>query len=97
MRLQDGNGSLRVAIVAGLVVRAAVLAQTGGLGTPIVDEQHYTQIAVNMPDGNGFAWAPDNPTSIRPPLYPGFVGANLGSGGRRQYQAVRLVQMSSPR
>ncbi|HUK34582.1 MAG TPA: hypothetical protein VLV86_11755, partial [Vicinamibacterales bacterium] len=62
---------LWVCFAIGLVVRLAVWADTGTLGLKITDEQQYTQIAQNVRAGNGFAWAPGQPTSIRPPLYPG--------------------------
>jgi 4-amino-4-deoxy-L-arabinose transferase-like glycosyltransferase len=84
---------LGIALVAGLLVRAAVLAQTAGLGTPIIDEQHYTQLAGNLLHGYGFSWGPERPTSIRPPLYPAFVAAVWSVAGEGNHQAVRLVQI----
>ena len=91
-RLQDGKGLLAGALVLGLLVRGAILTQTGNLGTPIIDEQHYTQIARNLLDGHGFGWGPNSPTSIRPPLYPAFVAAIWSVAGRDNYQAIRVVQ-----
>jgi 4-amino-4-deoxy-L-arabinose transferase-like glycosyltransferase len=82
-----------MALVAGLLIRVAVLTQTTGLGTPIIDEQHYTQLAGNLLQDNGFAWGPSQPTSIRPPVYPAFVAAIWSIAGENNYQAVRVVQV----
>src|SRR5262249_49505704 len=79
--------------VIGLVVRLAILSQTGTLDTRIVDEQHYSTLAENLVQGNGFAWGPEQPTSIRPPLYPGMLAALWRVTGTRNYQAVRVLQI----
>jgi 4-amino-4-deoxy-L-arabinose transferase-like glycosyltransferase len=83
---------LFMAFVFGLAVRVAILTNTGALGTQIVDEQHYSQIAQNIIVGNGFAWGPGEPTSIRPPLYPGFLAA-VWTLTPNNLQAVRVLQM----
>ena len=88
----DGRGVLRAALVLGLVVRAAIFWHTPGVGLEIVDEQHYVALARNILDGHGFASAPGQPTSIRPPLYPALVAAIFAVAGESNYQAVRLVQ-----
>ena len=67
--------ALAICFALGLVVRLAIWTGTGALGPKITDEQQYTQIAENIRAGNGFAWAPGQPTSIRPPLYPGLLAA----------------------
>jgi len=84
---------LWVCFAIGLVVRLAVWADTGTLGLKITDEQQYTQIAQNVRAGNGFAWAPGQPTSIRPPLYPGLLAATWITLGGTNLQAVRFVQI----
>jgi len=83
---------LTIAFVVGLVVRVAILAGTGGLTTKIMDEQHYSQIAQNIVAGNGFAWGPGQPTSIRPPLYPALL-ASVWSRSPDNLQAVRVIQI----
>jgi 4-amino-4-deoxy-L-arabinose transferase-like glycosyltransferase len=83
---------LFLAFVLGLAVRVAILANTGALGTKIVDEQHYSQIAQNIAGGNGFAWGPGEPTSIRPPLYPGLLAA-VWTAIPNSLQAIRVLQM----
>lgn len=81
------------AIVAGLVIRAAILWNTSGLDTRIADEQHYRQLAQSMAEGRGFAWDSGELTSLRPPLYPALVAGIWKVTGARNYQAVRVVQI----
>lgn len=83
---------LVMALVLGVAVRVAILAKTGALGAQIVDEQHYSQIAQNIVAGNGFAWGPGEPTSIRPPLYPGLLAA-VWTLSPNNLQAIRVLQM----
>jgi 4-amino-4-deoxy-L-arabinose transferase-like glycosyltransferase len=82
------------ALALGLLVRVVILTQTTGLGARIADEQQYRQIAHQLLDGNGFAFAPDQPTSLRPPLYPAFLAATWWLTGRDSFQAVRLLQFA---
>ncbi len=89
----DGRVLLRVALLAGLVLRLAILWQTVALGTPIVDEQHYRRLGNNILAGNGFAMDAGSPTSIRPPLYPAMLAATWYVAGADNLQAVRLVQI----
>ena len=84
---------LVAALLLGLLVRAGVLWSTRSLGTEIVDEQHYTQIANNILDGHGFGWGPGRPTSIRPPLYPGLLAVVFSIAGPMNLQAVRVLQI----
>ncbi len=84
---------LIVALLLGLAVRVAILSQTTHLGTPIMDEQQYSQIARNLVAGNGFAWGPGAPTSIRPPLYPAMLAATWQALGADNLQAIRVVQI----
>jgi len=82
-----------IAMALGLLVRLVIFSQTSTLGTPIVDERHYSQLATNVLEGNGFAWGPGQPTSIRPPLYPGFLAVIWRLTGAGNLQAVRLCQI----
>jgi 4-amino-4-deoxy-L-arabinose transferase-like glycosyltransferase len=93
VHLQDGKRLFVALLALGLVLRVAVLSQTETLGTPIVDEQHYTRIAGSLLSGDGFGWGPGRPTSIRPPAYPAFVAAVWAVAGEGNLQAVRLAQM----
>jgi 4-amino-4-deoxy-L-arabinose transferase-like glycosyltransferase len=90
--LSARSTALWMCFAIGLLVRLAVLSQTGTLGAKIVDEQQYTQIAENIRAGNGFAWGPGQPTSIRPPLYPGLLAATWTLTGGTNFQAVRILQ-----
>jgi 4-amino-4-deoxy-L-arabinose transferase-like glycosyltransferase len=85
--------ALAICFALGLVVRLAIWTGTGALGPKITDEQQYTQIAENIRAGNGFAWAPGQPTSIRPPLYPGLLAATWTLTGGTSFQAVRMLQI----
>ena len=89
----DGRIVLRVALALGLIVRLAVFWHTPALGPQIEDEQHYVQIAENILTGQGFARIPGQPTSIRPPLYPGVVAGIFAVAGTGNLQAVRFVQI----
>jgi 4-amino-4-deoxy-L-arabinose transferase-like glycosyltransferase len=89
----DGRRLLWAAILLGLIVRIAVFSQTSSLGATIVDEQHYTQLAANLLQGEGFGWGPGQLTSIRPPLYPAMVASIWAVAGAGNLQAVRLVQI----
>lgn len=84
---------LWVVLVLGLAVRLAILSQTATLGTMIMDEQHYSQIARSIVAGDGFAWAPGAPTSIRPPLYPGLLAAVWSVTGPQNLQVIRALQI----
>ena len=91
VRAADGRWVLAIALAIGLIVRVAIFWQTPTLGTQIVDERHYATLASNVLAGNGIAWGPGQPTSIRPPLYPAFLAGIWGLVGI-DLQAVRLVQ-----
>ena len=84
---------LMAALVIGLLIRLAILWQTPDLGTKIIDEQQYSQIARSIVAGHGFAWGEGRPTSIRPPLYPAMLAAIWRVAGSENLQAVRVVQI----
>ena len=77
----------------GLVVRLLVLIAVVDLPTTIMDEQHYARIATSVMAGDGFAWGPGSPTSIRPPLYPGTLAALWTVFGAGNLQVVRALQI----
>ena len=85
--------TLVAAFLIGLAIRVGLLWGTGGLGPKVVDEQQYTRIAENVAAGNGFGWAADQPTSIRPPLYPGLLAATWTFFGTTSFQAIRAIQI----
>jgi 4-amino-4-deoxy-L-arabinose transferase-like glycosyltransferase len=82
-----------LALFAGLLLRLVILRETSTLGTGIVDEQQYRQIADSLLNGDGFAQGPGQSTSIRPPLYPGLLAATWWATGRDNLQAVRALQI----
>jgi len=90
---QRGPAWFWLAMALGLLIRVAIVTQTARFGTEIIDEQHYRQIAENILAGNGFAWGPGRPTSIRPPLYPGLLALVWNVTGGVNLQAVRLLQI----
>jgi 4-amino-4-deoxy-L-arabinose transferase-like glycosyltransferase len=84
---------LSVVFVLGLVLRVGILTQTSTLGTPIMDEQQYSQIARTVTAGNGYGWDVRSPTSIRPPLYPALLAGVWKVFGNGNLQVVRAVQI----
>jgi 4-amino-4-deoxy-L-arabinose transferase-like glycosyltransferase len=84
---------LCIAAVLGLVLRLFILVATAGLDAKIVDEKHFTLLAINLVRGNGFGWGVDEPTSIRPPLYPALVAAIWRVTGESSFQVVRALQI----
>jgi 4-amino-4-deoxy-L-arabinose transferase-like glycosyltransferase len=82
-----------VVLGVGLALRLVFLAGTTSTGLEIVDEQHYAQLARSLVAGHGFAFAPGQPTSIRPPLYPVFVAGVWALSGTDSLQAVRACQI----
>lgn len=90
---RDGRMLLRAALLLGLLLRLAILSQTGSLGTPIADEQHYTRLGASILAGHGFAMEPGVPTSIRPPLYPALLAATWWVAGAANLQVVRALQV----
>lgn len=89
--LRERRG-LVLALLFGAAVRVCILYNTRDLEPRIVDEQHYQVIARNIAGGNGFAWGPGEPTSIRPPLYPGLLAA-VWTVSPNNLQAIRVMQM----
>lgn len=89
----DGRRFLWIAIAVGLFLRLAILWQTPALGTEIVDEQQYSQLGDSILAGDGLAWAPGQPTSIRPPLYPALLATIWSVAGPRNLQVVRVFQI----
>jgi 4-amino-4-deoxy-L-arabinose transferase-like glycosyltransferase len=85
--------ALLAILAIGLVVRLALLAASTPLTLRIVDEQHYATLAANVLGGDGFAWGPGQPTSMRPPLYPFFVALVWRVWGSESLQAIRGVQI----
>lgn len=79
--------------VIGLLARFVILWHTSALGTTIVDEQQYSALAGNILAGHGFAWGPNEPTSIRPPLYPAMLAGVWTVAGPRNLPAVRALQI----
>ena len=78
----------------GLVIRLVVLIAVVDLPATIMDEQHYARIAMSVMAGDGFAWGPGSPTSIRPPLYPGALAALWTAVGGVNLQIVRALQIA---
>jgi 4-amino-4-deoxy-L-arabinose transferase-like glycosyltransferase len=88
-----GRRFLWIAVAIGLVVRLAILWHTPALGTEIVDERHYSQLGESILAGDGFARAPGQPTSLRPPLYPALLATIWSVAGTHNLQFVRAFQI----
>lgn len=84
---------LIAALLLGLVVRVAVIANTGGLEIRIEDEKQYAELAASLLNGRGYSWDTGEPTSLRPPLYPALLAAIWWVTGEGNLQAVRIVQV----
>ena len=80
-------------LIAGLLVRLALLYATWDVGLAIRDEQDYHRIALNIIRGHGFANGAGDLTSSRPPLYPYFASLVWTIAGTTSLAAVRLAQV----
>jgi len=92
-RTWSDHNPLFLILGVGLLVRLALLYTTSDTGLMIVDEQHYHTLARNLLNGHGFAWAPGELTSIRPPLYPFFITLVWMASGTESLQLVRAAQI----
>jgi 4-amino-4-deoxy-L-arabinose transferase-like glycosyltransferase len=90
---QHGSSYLWVVLTLGLVIRLVFLYTTKDTRLVIVDEQHYSTLALNLLTGYGFAWKPGELTSLRPPLYPAFIALVWMSTGAESVLVVRIVQV----
>lgn len=82
---------LAVVAVTAVVVRLTILAMTPDLGVRIADERDYHDLATSLVDGRGFE-SRFGPTSLRPPLYPGFVATAWSLTDSRSLQVIRALQ-----
>lgn len=78
-----------VVLVGGLLLRLGLLYATQDTPLQIVDERHYHQLALHVLHGDGFAWRPGAPTSIRPPLYPGLMAGLWAITGTESLVVIR--------
>lgn len=79
-------------LLAGGVLRAALVAWFHGEPLYIDDERSYASIAWHLATTGEFAFAPGQLTSLRPPLYPGLVAVVYAICGVENYTAVRVLQ-----
>ena len=82
-----------IAFALGLMLRVVLVWRTADLGTPILDEQQFVRLASSLLRGDGFGWGPGDPTSLRPPLYPGVLAALWWATGDGNLQAARMMQI----
>src|SRR5690242_14127357 len=83
-----------VLLLLGLAIRLVALWGVRDLPATIADEQQYTLLAHSLVHGDGFAWGPGRPTSLRPPLFPFVVAAGGRVVGHGSLQAVRVLQIA---
>jgi 4-amino-4-deoxy-L-arabinose transferase-like glycosyltransferase len=79
-------------LLAGAAVRLVVWLWLGGLPIHIHDEGDYNTLAVNLVRHGEFGFTPEEPTSLRPPLYPFLVAGVYWLFGVENFAAVRLLQ-----
>lgn len=82
-----------ILLAVAVLVRLPVVLAAADLRTPIQDEQDYVALARSLVNGDGFAWGPERPTSIRPPLYPFFIATVWTVSGSESLQIVRWAQL----
>jgi 4-amino-4-deoxy-L-arabinose transferase-like glycosyltransferase len=84
--------SLAIVLGAGVLLRLVILANTGDLPLRIADEFHYHTLAASLVENRGYSFA-SGPTSLRPPLYPGFIAGLWTLTGSDSLQVVRAAQV----
>ena len=82
-----------ILLILGLILRLFFLFQMNETGLQIEDELHYFTLASSIFEGWGFAWGPDDPTSIRPPFYPAFAALIWWLIGEKSVFAVQITQI----
>lgn len=92
-QIWNQHSALISLVAVGLVVRLIFLIQTQSMELQIVDERHYYQLASSLFSGFGFAWGPGKLTSIRPPLYPGFMALVWTVIGEQSLAVIRGFQI----
>lgn len=80
-------------IVAGLLVRLAILPALQEMKPYTYDEWDFNKLALNLVRTGDYALEPGKPTSLRPPFYAFFVAGIYKIAGEQNFQAVRLVQI----
>jgi 4-amino-4-deoxy-L-arabinose transferase-like glycosyltransferase len=85
--------SLGCLLIAGFVLRVALLVAVRDVGVYIDDERDYVQLAENIAAGRGFAIIAGQPTSKRPPLYPALIAGLWQLPGVSRLQVVRVAQI----
>ena len=94
MRAWPGaRSAFGVLLLIGLAIRLVVLWNVRHLPATIADEQQYTLLAHSLVTGDGFAWGPGRPTSLRPPLFPFVVAMVWRVVGSESLQAVRALEI----
>jgi 4-amino-4-deoxy-L-arabinose transferase-like glycosyltransferase len=84
--------ALVLVLLAGALLRLAVVAWFGDRPPHIWDEKDYHRLATSLLERGEFSLTPGVPTSERPPLYPAALAAAYGVFGLGHFRAVRLLQ-----
>lgn len=92
-QLWTQHSTLMWILAGGLAIRVIFLVNTANAELKIVDEQHYFQLASSLFSGLGFGWGADRLTSIRPPLYPGFLALVWTIVGEKSLFVIRGIQV----
>lgn len=80
-------------LLGAFLLRMAILPLFWHQPLNIVDEQHYSRLAISILTRGEFAHFPGKPTAIRPPLYPVFLAGIYKIFGPKNYDAVRIIQI----
>jgi 4-amino-4-deoxy-L-arabinose transferase-like glycosyltransferase len=80
-------------LVAGAIVRIALVVWFQDKPIRIDDEQDYNQLAVSLVERGEYGYRAGIPATLRPPLYPGLVAAVYWAFGSENFQAIRCVQV----
>src|SRR5262245_57287493 len=80
-------------LLAGVAVRAVLWYEFRLEPLNVFDEREYHALAVNLLRYGEYTFRPgEEPTSLRPPLYPALVAGVYGLAGEGNFGAVRLLQ-----
>ncbi len=83
---------LAAILLAGTVIRVALVWSFGGNPPTIDDAKDYNRLAIGLAETGGYIDASGKPTSLRPPLYPLVVAGIYQVFGIENFLAVSAFQ-----
>ncbi len=91
--ISDENKILSFIFFSALLLRLVCLIPFYGGDLNIVDEQHYSAIAVTLVDHGIYGMNEEQPTAIRPPLYPFLISFVYKATNMFAPDHIRAIQM----